>query len=458
MVEPSLPVERGHGGGVAAGFLALILVAGMGRTCAAEAGSPPVPDSLTIMECATLAARTAPEVRIAVSELQAARFDSAGTSRNSRPRVGFFAHAMVAPEGFYDPIITNLGEYEIKAGIELPLSDGGARARARARAANQAGKAISGRDQSTREAALRAAALAAEILASRETESAEVSSYGWLNDLATLIRSGVRGGTSGPSDLLRVSLEQDAVEAALAETRADLGSKERELGQLLGGPPGSEPKVRPPGPNTDFPPTAEDSVRVVARIARLPEVLGRQFEALKAQLDLADAEHAKALTIGVSADAGLAGSNLTTLVPPEVRAGDPDADFADRLRRDKGASLTVDLDRPLIEPGAGSVTEARRADAGAAGLALTTEEDTQMRAALDLLERWRIASQRLAAAGQTAERAETNLLRVKSLYVAGELGLLDVLDARRILDDARERLAEAHEASREARIETEVQP
>ena len=56
------------------------------------------------------------------------------------------------------------------------------------------------------------------------------------------------------------------------------------------------------------------------------------------------------------------------------------------------------------------------------------------------------------------ERAETNLLRVKSLYVAGATGLLDLLDARRLLDDARERLADARSENRAAQHEAETGP
>jgi outer membrane protein TolC len=72
-----------------------------------------------------------------------------------------------------------------------------------------------------------------------------------------------------------------------------------------------------------------------------------------------------------------------------------------------------------------------------------------------LLAEWRTAARQLDATRQTSERAERNLLKVKSLYSAGATTLLDLLDARRVYDDARERLAAAQEANRAVQFQVE---
>jgi outer membrane protein TolC len=77
---------------------------------------------------------------------------------------------------------------------------------------------------------------------------------------------------------------------------------------------------------------------------------------------------------------------------------------------------------------------------------------------LDLLDRWRSAAHRLRAQQDMVERSETNLLRVKSLYIAGATGLLDLLDARQLLDEARARLADARAENRMAQMEAETRP
>jgi outer membrane protein TolC len=83
------------------------------------------------------------------------------------------------------------------------------------------------------------------------------------------------------------------------------------------------------------------------------------------------------------------------------------------------------------------------------------EAQRQRQETLALLARWRVASQRVEAAQRTQERAGANLLRLKSLYNAGGTRLLDLLDARQVYEEARQRLADARAESRSLRFEAE---
>src|SRR5262252_5789790 len=78
----------------------------------ALAGTP-----LTVRECVRRARERAPEVRIAGATTLAARQDSAQHAFDQRPAYTLFGGALVAPNGFYDPALTNLGEYELKLGM-----------------------------------------------------------------------------------------------------------------------------------------------------------------------------------------------------------------------------------------------------------------------------------------------------------------------------------------------------
>ncbi len=71
-----------------------------------------------------------------------------------------------------------------------------------------------------------------------------------------------------------------------------------------------------------------------------------------------------------------------------------------------------------------------------------------------LIATWRATYRRLETARVSVERAETNLFRVKSLYVAGSVRLLDLLDAREVNEEARQRYSEARAENR--RIQFEV--
>jgi len=59
-------------------------------------------------------------------------------------------------------------------------------------------------------------------------------------------------------------------------------------------------------------------------------------------------------------------------------------------------------------------------------------------------------------AREAALRAEENLLRLRSLYAGGGAGLLELLDARRELDDARALLADARFEARQAHYQAGI--
>jgi outer membrane protein, heavy metal efflux system len=415
-------------------------------------------DSLSVADCARIAAEMSPEVQIALLAHGVARFDSLSAAGNRRPTVALVGSALVAPSGFYDPAVTNLGEYELKVGLAVPLRDGGNAARERSRASNLAQDALRVLDGSRLAAARRAAELAIETLLLREKQRSQSAALAWLEDLGHILDARVRGGTSGPSDRMRVDLEQNVVRAVLESTSLDLRIATRELGQLLGLPPGVGALVRTPAPGERGGPTAADSLRLVAGIAHLPEVRAGVLAQARARLDEADATHRRDLRLSLTADAGLAGTDLTRIVTPEMRAEDPQAGLGTRLHRDLGASVGVGFERPLFDATIAPTIEARRAGTAVATREAALLTDTQTRDLLDLLDRWRSAERRLETARIMSEGAETNLLRVKSLYAGGATGILELLDARRILDDAQDQLAEARAQSRNARSEVETRP
>jgi outer membrane protein TolC len=172
------------------------------------------------------------------------------------------------------------------------------------------------------------------------------------------------------------------------------------------------------------------------------------------RLDLDSARRLKAPQVGLSVDAGLAGTDLTQVAPPGSDGSG--SDLGDRLRRDLGASLSLDMSLPLNRPGLGSTVAAREADLKAAELRLTRARSVARLGALDLLSRWNDGARRLAAAQSAATLAESNLLRVRSLYFAGSVSLLELLDSRRAWLDATDREAAARHDLHLVYIESEI--
>ena len=92
----------------------------------------------------------------------------------------------------------------------------------------------------------------------------------------------------------------------------------------------------------------------------------------------------------------------------------------------------------------------------AAELRASVALNSSRRGALDLLSRWRSAARRLALQREAESMAELHALRVQSLFLSGSGSLLDLMDARKLLDDARDQLESARGELLLTRLEGEI--
>jgi outer membrane protein TolC len=392
---------------------------------------PSTSDSLTIQDCVALARRHAPALLAARMDLTAAAYESTATARERGPDWAITSDALVAPKGFYDPTVTDLGSYDLKLGFTWPLADAGKRSLARRRSGLDLLNARWQSVQSARDVGLRAGELAAELLRLQEIADAQESSFEWTVRLGSLVRRTVSSGVRTVADSTRIGLERDAAYATLESTLQERRTDELELLVLIGRDPESHVRILPPPPGTDRPPDEEDSLRVIASAEHAPEVRLAEVAAARSDVDLLEARRRNAATLDLDADAGLAGADLTRAVPPDLREQDPDATLGDRIRRDLGASVAFHFRLPVLDKSAARHGRAKSETLRAARARVAAERENQIRIALDLLSQWRFAYRRMANAERSRVRAEDALLRVKSLYAAGATTLLDLLDARR---------------------------
>lgn len=420
--------------------------------CKAADGIPG--DTLTIQECMAIAREHAPALLATRSDLLAAALESTAVARQRGPDWAVTSDATIAPKGFYDPTVTDLGGYDLKLGFDWPVVDGGKRMLARRRSGLDVTAARWQSIQTARDAALRAGELAAELLRLQDVAAAQSGAVEWSVSLGSLVRRGVTAGARSVADSIRVGLERDAAYLSLESTLQEARTDELELLALLGRDPMGRLTIVHPA-DSDRSPAEADSLRLVASADRTPEVALAEVTAARGNLDLVEARRRNAATLDFTADAGLAGADLTTAVPEDLKATNPDATLSDRLRRDLGASMAFHLRMPVLDKSASRHSRAREETLRAARARVAAERGTQRRMVLDLLSQWRFAYRRAELAQRSHERAEDALLRVKSLYVAGATTLLDLLDARRVTEEARERLAEARRDARLAQLRAE---
>src|SRR5262249_23895664 len=116
-------------------------------------------------------------------------------------------------QGFYDPVITNLGEYSAKLEATVPLADGGERRRQRQQALAGLLSTNAQRELAARDAGFRAATLAVDLLKHQEVENTNRETLSWLHRLAELVESSVKGGARPQADAVRTQLQRDDLEA-----------------------------------------------------------------------------------------------------------------------------------------------------------------------------------------------------------------------------------------------------
>jgi outer membrane protein TolC len=445
---------RSRSGGSVARRIALALLLALGARRASAgpgcAGCPPA-ESLTVRQCVALSLGAAPEVLAAMDGASAAQHDLIAACSNAHPELHLHSSAWVAPEGNYDPAATNLGQYELRLVGTLPLYDGGALRRERDRAGATAHAAGTGLTATSRDVARRAAELGVEILQVSATARRRRDAREWTEGVLRNLQASARAGVRSPSDVARLQLDLRSTEVELDDLDAESARQGRALAALIF-PDSlglSFTQVRDTTGN-ESPPTGADSAGVLARFAASSDVERAAEDVQFATLDLASARGQRAPKLGATVDAGLLGTGETPDDPPAANT------LSDRLRRDLGASFTLDFTLPIVQPGSGSTIAARESALKAAERRSFAARAAARQEALDLLARWHAAARRLAAQRDAVSLADEHALRVHGLYLSGAASLLELLDARRVLDDARDRAEAARGDLNLAVLEAEI--
>jgi outer membrane protein TolC len=151
-------------------------------------------------------------------------------------------------------------------------------------------------------------------------------------------------------------------------------------------------------------------------------------------------------------DLGLWGSDTTRLVPRDFAAAHPGADFADRLDRDLGYSLSFGFTWPLFDGGA---RQAREAAARIELEQARRRTEAERVGAERQLALARIAARRsfeqYQLLAEALPQARDAYLETESRYRGGAAGYLDVLDAFTTAVDAEVQAAQVELAYRVAR-------
>jgi outer membrane protein TolC len=342
-----------------------------------------------------------------------------------------------APPSGYDPVLTNLGEFRLQAVGRQPLYDGGARRAAVLRARAETDAAAGRYRVEEKDLVLEVVSRFSELVAAREEEAARRAGIAQLRSYHTSLRSRQAAGQGIAADLLKTEVRLASEEATALEARRSADDARIALNDLMGRPAGAPLELAPLPP-----PDLSDAGP--ADWQNAPEITAAQADARAADAGLSAAKAERKPHLDLSADVGFWGSDTSRLVPLDLKMRDPDATFADRIRRDAGYSFTLTLSWPVFDFGA------IRARIAQADLTLRQARQKVVAARRDAERNWQQARstlQTLAREIELLERASPvardSFLDAQSRYRGGAATSLEVLDAYAASVDAVVRLSDA---------------
>ena len=343
-----------------------------------------------------------------------------------------------APPGAYDAIVTNLGLSSLQLVARQPLWDGGARKAAVSRAEAQAAAASARYRISKEDVDLEVRTAFSEVLEVAAEIAAHEEGLERLRNYRTSLRSRQAAGQGVTGDLLRTDVRVASEEADLVGARRRLEEARMELNDLLGRDPLAPLELAPlpaPSPPGEAAPEAWKGAPELAESLALTKA---------AEADRASAESERKPHVFLSADAGFVGSDTTHLIPPDLKEQNPNADFWDRVKRDAGYSLSLNLVWPVFDTGgyaarklqAQKAVEQARAEASAGERRARLEWERAHAALAKIYDEIKILS-------KAVPDARDAYLETESRYRGGAATALDVLEAYSDSVDAALRLADA---------------
>ena len=371
---------------------------------------------LTLLTVPALAAAAEADAPLRWREVAAA-IAGAPVVREANARVEGAAGAVSVAGAVPNPVVTVTGaDAEARYGpdrrrewgvsVELPLEFVATRS-ARIAAAEASERAATVEARGARAEALRAARRGFVALAHGQAQvAAQLQLEEQAAQLAGLVRRRAERGEARPTEVPRVEIELERLRFTIARTRAGVEALRQRLSTTLG--------VRVPAVETDLERTLDlpQLAEVEARVAAGPAVEAARARVAAASHDLT-AERRERV--------------------PKLAVGAGHVEELDR----RATSLTATVSVPLWNWNGGKI---RQAEAGVAAERARLDAATRDSSA-SVSDAWHACAAGQAGATRFREqvlpRAEGAARTMGRAFELGEAGLLEVIDARRVLLDSR---------------------
>jgi outer membrane protein TolC len=370
-------------------------------------------DTLTLDKAIELALKNNRIITIAEVGVKQSESHLREVNASRFPSIFFRSHYLLAPEIGYNEIVTNGGEYGAQITATLPLYDGGVRNAVIDQSVNNNERSSINLQKNKNEIAFTVRIFYYDILQAREELSIRQETVERLQDYVSFLTRMRLGGSATESDVLKaqVDLNNATTEADVAQQ--SLRKAKLLLNNAIGNSLSRNIEV--------IPINSEDTSHVIVFSAEKNlDIQLLEHDKISSTYDVSIAQGERLPTVTISGDVGALG------VQPN------------EFRHDIGYSLFLSLDLPLFTWGGidNRIQQKEFAEQQLdAQIQLQRRElETEWRVTLSDLE---TARKNMASYTSTIATAEQNYLSAKSRFAGGAGSNLEVLDAQRLLVEAK---------------------
>jgi outer membrane protein TolC len=373
--------------------------------------SQPVPVSL--QQAIDLALLRNPVVAVADLDVRQSESRLRELESTRYPRLSLRSHYLYTPATGYNEVVTNGGEYGLQVGASVPLYDGGNRGATIHEASNGIDHSRLGLEKSKSDLMFDVRTSYYELARALDEVRIREETTQRLEDYVSFLTRMQLGGNASSSDVLKAQVELNEARSDFESARQAVRKDEMALNKVVGNPVEQEITVSRIS-------SADTSTIPLFAVEENFSLRMLQHDAISANDELNIARSERLPILEFAGDAGFLG----------VEPGE--------YKNNLGFSVFLALELPLFSWGG---IENRIEQKEISRQQIDKQIELQRR---DLETQWRTALSDIAydrhALGSYAaniDNAEKNYLLAKSRFAGGSGSNLDVLDAERLLVQAK---------------------
>ena len=370
-------------------------------------------DTLTLQQAIEIALKNNLNVQIANKEIKKNEYAVDEYNADLLPSFSGRSQYLYAPEDGYDPTVTNGGEYGLQLSADYTLYNGGLNHLAVNKANTNINLSELSLEKAKSDLTFEVRSVYYEIDNAKREVEFQTEALKSLQDYYNYLKESQSGGNATQSDVLKTEVDLNNAKINLEDAVLNLQKLNKELFSILFITSDTRISfISPAEIDTTLPPEESPDQFIEVKIVQM-EVAINQFDIQTAQAE-------RLPVINLSGDAGVLG------VKPK------------NYKNDLGYSASVDINVPIFSWGKINAKIQQATVAYEQSKLKVDLRKKELKITKDsLLTELNLAKKKMEAYRHNVKTAIDNFYYSKALFIGGSGSTLEVLDAYRLLNDAK---------------------